>query len=271
MDIQRDTTGQTPRPLTPTGVSVINLRNKQLLVEIHKRTERLSAALFLITDILSDMNPIRQRIRVLSVEMMSFMLNSATLISEDSRLFTDRFERFLLEISSLLEIASLSEQLSEMNFKLISLEIERIIESAQRLRKGSQYPSVSSRTSHLLEDVGATVRTPLTASDQFKKLLYRVSSHKGHSIRQNKGRMSYSTKTVQGQSNSFVKDTNRKDMIVSTLKNGKHLTVRDFMSVIYGVSEKTIQRELVSLVQDGVLKREGKRRWSRYYLSVQSP
>ena len=31
-------------------------------------------------------------------------------------------------------------------------------------------------------------------------------------------------------------------------------------------SEKTLQRELVSMVTDGVLKKEGTKRWSKYFI-----
>jgi len=42
--------------------------------------------------------------------------------------------------------------------------------------------------------------------------------------------------------------------------------VKDFAKVITDISEKTIQRELLDLVQRGVIKKEGERRWSRYSL-----
>ena len=64
-----------------------------------------------------------------------------------------------------------------------------------------------------------------------------------------------------------VKDkNNRREIILSMLKSGVKLTIKDFAKNIKDCSEKTIQRELLSLVSEGVLKKEGERRWSKYFL-----
>ena len=64
-----------------------------------------------------------------------------------------------------------------------------------------------------------------------------------------------------------VKDKNsRQDIILSMLKSGVKLTIKDFAQNIKDCSEKTIQRELLSLVSKGVLKKEGERRWSKYFI-----
>ena len=41
-------------------------------------------------------------------------------------------------------------------------------------------------------------------------------------------------------------------------------TIKDISEVITDVSEKTIQRELNSLIEKGQVIREGERRWSKY-------
>ena len=44
------------------------------------------------------------------------------------------------------------------------------------------------------------------------------------------------------------------------------MNVKDVLGVVAGVSEKTIQRELLALVDEGILKKEGERRWTLYSL-----
>ena len=51
------------------------------------------------------------------------------------------------------------------------------------------------------------------------------------------------------------------------LKGGAKLTIKDFAKNIKDCSDKTIQRELISMVTSGVLKKEGERRWSKYFLA----
>lgn len=59
---------------------------------------------------------------------------------------------------------------------------------------------------------------------------------------------------------------NRKSSILSFIKQNKEAQIKDILTYIGNCSEKTIQRELNELIKDGVLKKEGDRRWSKYSL-----
>jgi uncharacterized membrane protein len=63
---------------------------------------------------------------------------------------------------------------------------------------------------------------------------------------------------------SDQRDNSRRNLIISLLKRGGKYGVKDVTAFIPAVSEKTIQRELLSLVADGLIKKEGERRWSMY-------
>lgn len=58
--------------------------------------------------------------------------------------------------------------------------------------------------------------------------------------------------------------TDRADRIKTVLEAKPQATIKDIAEVITDVSEKTIQRELNSLIEKGQVVREGERRWSRY-------
>ena len=69
----------------------------------------------------------------------------------------------------------------------------------------------------------------------------------------------------------------RRDDIVNIIKNiGGNATIKDIKdrvksspnktSPLLSCGEKTLQRELVSMVKDGVLNKMGEKRWSRYFL-----
>ncbi len=61
--------------------------------------------------------------------------------------------------------------------------------------------------------------------------------------------------------------TDRAERIKTVLEAKPHATIKDIAEVITDVSEKTIQRELNSLIEKGQVLREGERRWSRYSVS----
>ncbi len=58
--------------------------------------------------------------------------------------------------------------------------------------------------------------------------------------------------------------TDRAERIKTVLEAKPNATIRDIADIITDVSEKTIQRELNSLIEKGQVKRDGERRWSRY-------
>jgi DNA-binding transcriptional ArsR family regulator len=58
--------------------------------------------------------------------------------------------------------------------------------------------------------------------------------------------------------------TDRAERIKTVLEAKPHATIKDITEIITDVSEKTIQRELNSLIEKGQVQREGERRWSRY-------
>lgn len=58
--------------------------------------------------------------------------------------------------------------------------------------------------------------------------------------------------------------TDRAERIKTVLEAKPQATIKDISEIITDVSEKTIQRELNSLIEKGQVIREGERRWSRY-------
>lgn len=59
----------------------------------------------------------------------------------------------------------------------------------------------------------------------------------------------------------------RRTRIVSVLKAQPGASIKDVVDSIKDCSEKTIQRELNALIKDGLVVREGERRWSKYRVS----
>lgn len=76
-------------------------------------------------------------------------------------------------------------------------------------------------------------------------------------------------KQVSAQYRERVQESqkDRRAVILSLLQRKDRVNVKDVAQVIKDVSEKTIQRELLALVAQGVLVKEGERRWSTYRLA----
>ena len=61
--------------------------------------------------------------------------------------------------------------------------------------------------------------------------------------------------------------SDRKAKIVEFIKSNGPSSIRDLVEVVRGCSEKTIQRELLALIESGLIVREGQRRWSKYLIA----
>jgi predicted transcriptional regulator len=61
--------------------------------------------------------------------------------------------------------------------------------------------------------------------------------------------------------------TDRGERIKTVLEAKPEATIKDISEIITDVSEKTIQRELNSLIEKGQVMRQGERRWSRYSIA----
>ena len=56
----------------------------------------------------------------------------------------------------------------------------------------------------------------------------------------------------------------RMSLVLELVRKYKRVSIKDLSSVIKDCSEKTIQRELASLIAEGLVRKEGERRWSVY-------
>lgn len=56
----------------------------------------------------------------------------------------------------------------------------------------------------------------------------------------------------------------RRERVLSVLKERGEATIKDISEIVTDCSEKTIQRELIDMIKDGIIVREGERRWSKY-------
>jgi len=218
-------------------------------VFIFKKTEKLVSAVYLVSNLFSENEPVKWTLRERANKLLSFIIEYKT-ISESSRaVFLNTFKTKVLEIVSLLEISSVSGLISSMNFRIIKLEFGRLIEvldTAQGLPKNIAEGTIDKSFFNVQNEVSIK-----------DKIALRNSVFQSNTVKDN---------NVLGPRDHFKK-SNRQNIILNLLKKKKELTIKDISAVIKDCSEKTIQRELNAFISAGILKRAGERRWSKYSLS----
>jgi len=240
------------------------------LLYVFKKTEKITAALYLVSGLLKDEEPIKWELRDRSMDMLTSSFTASSTLPGDKNIVIQSLFTAALETISLLNVAKISNLVSSMNHVLLVREIDNIL-SLLRDRLIANAESAG----YVLSD--SFFKTPDLFTTDFKldiksdaKLDSKLSSSSKFGSKTNiKDTIKASSRldgTTKGHADMHIKKSQRQEIIVNTLKTQSNLTIKDFSHIIKGCSEKTIQRELITLVDQGIVKKEGERRWSRYSL-----
>ena len=217
------------------------------LIYIFKKTEKITSALYLVSALLKDEEPMKWELRDKGMDLLSSSFTASSSLPGDKNSVIQSLFTAALETISLLNVCHISHLISEMNHKLLVREIDQVV------------GLLKDRLTINAENAGYVL------SEQFFKTPDLFSS--GFSKGQELQPKTSSQKTISnGQVAVQQKKSQRQEVIVGVLKGQSNLTIKDFSKVIKDCSEKTIQRELLELVDKGIVKKDGERRWSRYSL-----
>lgn len=225
------------------------------LIYIFKKTEKITSALYLVSSLLKDEEPIKWELRDKGMDLLSSSFTASSAVPGDKNAVIQSIFTAALETMSLLNVAHISHLISDMNHKILIREIDQVVSLLKE------------RLTASAENAGYVL------SEQFFKTPDLFGS--GFSIGQNSNIKDNQNRQVKGVKDKGIsqgqvmvqqKKSQRQEHIINVLKGQGNLTIKDFSKVIKDCSEKTIQRELLELVEKGIVKKEGERRWSRYSL-----
>jgi hypothetical protein len=232
--------------------------SEDYLIYIFKKTEKITSALYLISGLLKDDEPIKWELRDHGIDLLSSSFSASSSVPGDKSSIIQSLFSAALETISLLNVARISNLISEMNHTLLVHEIDNIVGMLRdRLAQNAE------NAGYVLSE--AFFKTPDLFSSGFRLENRRNNANdsRSHSVEGSDGGLQ---RVSQGQGSTRGKKLYRQDAILNVLKSQSNVTIKDFSRVIKDCSEKTIQRELLELVDKGVVKKEGERRWSTYSL-----
>jgi hypothetical protein len=236
------------------------------LLYIFKKTEKITAGIYLVSGLLKDDEPMKWELRDHGMELMSSSFMASTNVPGDKSSVIQSLFTAALETISLLNVARISNLISDMNHSLLVSEIDNVVGMLRdRLAESAENAGyVLSEHFFRTPDMFAT---GFKADNRGGNSSSTTNSNRQDSfMRQSFGGQAGKTKVLHGHSTTQAKKSERQNSIVNVLKGQSNLTIKDFSKVIKDCSEKTIQRELIELVEKGIVKKEGERRWSRYSL-----
>ncbi|OGG47482.1 hypothetical protein A2761_00340 [Candidatus Kaiserbacteria bacterium RIFCSPHIGHO2_01_FULL_51_33] len=203
------------------------------------KAQRLLTAIYLVTDFVRENETLRSRLRECAIELLSDLSKRER---EKAFFCTD-------ELLALIGVGQAIGLISAMNASILENELNHL-------------------NAFIKEETSNSV-----TKDFFGQLDVETLSKRGRFIGQ--GVLKKGESLAQKSRTKFAlmsrsSNLGRRQNIIDLVKKKTPLTVRDVASVIKDCSEKTLQRELLAMVREGVLRKEGERRWSRYFLSPTS-
>lgn len=203
------------------------------LAYISAKTDKLASAVYLVSSQLPDQEPIKWRLRQLALETLDFKVGS---------LIKPEFLECLNRLSSCLTLTMSANSVSIMNFGLLKSEYSALKEMVTKIVSTSLNQAV-----FVPELAEPMVSLPTQITQTKVKAEVKESNRDNHP-------------------NSEDKEL-RQGSILKYVKGQEWAAIKDIAKVVPDCSVKTVQRELAELVDRGVLKKKGDRRWSRYMLA----
>ena len=261
-----------------------------LLPNFYNKTNKLITALYMVTDIMNQGEPLRNKLRTLGAEIVSdiYALSLAPSLYSSIQVMNK-----ISETLSFLEIASTINLVSTMNCNILKKEFIQLRKSIEdSTQNGNVLDGKASLSEFFKEEVSLPEAQKENNNNQnqnighapyvFPKMPTRLGVQnastlmKAISDRTSQMSDKYSAPKEpkeQKTSNNFdVLKNSRRNEILYIIKAAQSsgATITDIKTKAKGalasVGEKTLQRELISMVKDGVLYKTGEKRWSRYFL-----
>ena len=233
---------------------------------IYKKTEKVSSALYLVSNLLSEEEPLRWDLREAGMSLLNHSMSLIPPSHDSEKDVLETIQVFIIHILSKLQVCFIAGLISEMNFIVFKKELEHILQSI-RERLETHH-----RGHYLLAEDFFRITDPAFPHLPEPSLPREEYSKGQNNVKDNvlyTKKKVLDTKDVSKRQSSISpsKHSNRQEMIIQYLKRVKEASIKDFSTFIKNCSEKTVQRELLQMVETGVLKKVGERRWSKYSLS----
>lgn len=240
------------------------------------KAEKITAALYMVTDCMEETEPMKERLRAIGVRFLTLGSICRGGTVTDAQDAGAEIEILALEAMAIIDVATLVGIISDMNGTILKTELKRLSEMAAGARP--VFSAVGSESKHtaimLPENFFAEDISSDTSGSFIPSEISKGHGYKGHtnavSFINDPSSAAKKAETIiqktQSKKYDVAQKINRRNSILELIKDKREVSIKDITTVIADISEKTVQRELGVLVEQGVLKRTGEKRWSKYSL-----
>ncbi len=227
--------------------------NQEYYGPIYKKTEKIVCAVFLITDNSKDKEftkDIVRDVRKAAHDSLVAVVDIMVANVEGREISSAPWARELVLLKSLLFVLVVARGVSRDLVDVLAREIDGVIENIYELN-------------HV--DAGWD---ELNEAFESEPAYVRGERRKGRGLLAPFQRTEARRTPASGGVPPLVGNASggRKESILAIIRARGVVSIKDISDSITDCSEKTIQRELIELIKDNIIIKEGERRWSKYKL-----
>jgi len=249
--------------------------------KLSQKAEKLATAVYMITDITDAREPLRWKIREEAMEILSLTNANVGDTSAHANVLY-RILQAIERITHILALARNTKLISNMNASIVMKEYVDLKEKISATWAENTNEEMLKLDHQFFRVDGSVAEYPRAKSFPQPEPK-RTSQQNEGSIGQQSTRDQKNPIGLVANKSSIVTDinehvvsdvkreekkTDRKSIILALLRTKPGVSVSDVMKELPGVSDKTVQRELVAMVEAGILEKKGEKRWSTYFLKA---
>ncbi len=230
--------------LTDNVSDSVPIYNNDYYIGIYKKTEKIACAVFLITDNKKDIEgafDIVSDTRRAAKDALLSVIDGVSSPVEKAYMEIKHAVRMLVRLRSMLHLLVAAHVVKNDLMDVLVREIDLVIQNIYELEQKYRGQALAASTEY----------QPQYLEHQKVKKPSRILERSVGSV-----------SLVSSQATSG----GRRESILSIIRVRKVVSIKDISDAITDCSEKTIQRELLDMIADNIIVREGERRWSRYRL-----
>lgn len=246
------------------------------LEHIYERSQKLTEALYRVTDLFSDSEPLKWLLRRDGLEIFESLLKVKTASTNERVRGLSQTAEKVRQLVRVFELAASGSFISDANFQVLKREYLSL----------AGY--LAERKHEILPELPAEGLIGQIAIGQLPSEVNGHKSGKSLALTEAPSPLENSVsdsnvKDVQSGSTNEIKGVNgenginvdravnggeRRSEIISLIKEKDWTSVGELAETFKGrISEKTLQRDLVGMASEGLLLKEGEKRWRRYKLA----
>jgi hypothetical protein len=245
---------QTDNSIFKHGVLNKDLYNAYIINKVQK----INKALYLVTNFFDVREPLKWSIREMSLKFVQNSMSLAISSMSHREKHVMDFVAIAQELDILMDTAHVAGFISSMNAEVIKRELKAIVAFVEE--KHEMHYSTSSRllltpSYFKVDEVKSFIHAPASQASKVDKQVAKNDVQSEDPVKD--------SAPLPTSSESFE----RRKKVLDIGRALEVFSIKDISSQVQDCSEKTIQRLLIDMVAEGILLKEGERRWSRYKIA----